>query len=173
MINPIITLTSDYGTKDYFISAIKAFIVKELGSVNIVDISHAITPFHLGECAYIIRNAYHHFPKGTIHIIGIDSEKKNDRKNIIAKVDGHYFIGLDSGIFSLIFQNKDPELIFEINLPPNFHSTFPMKDVFAKPACMFLKGTKLDITINSMEVPPEQLVDQIFSKIIEKGYIKS
>ena len=144
MINPIITLTSDYGTKDYFISSVKAFILKELESINIVDISHEITPFHLGECAYIIRNAYHHFPKGTIHIIGIDSEKKNNRKNIIAKVDGHYFIGLDSGIFSLIFQNKDPELIFEINLPPNFHSTFPMKDVFAKTACMFLKGTKLE-----------------------------
>ena len=119
MKNPIITLTSDYGTKDYFISTIKAFILKELDTINIIDISHEITPFHLGECAYIIRNAYHHFPKGTIHIIGIDAEKKNNRKNIIAKVDEHYFIGTDSGIFSLIFQNKQPELIFEISLPEN------------------------------------------------------
>jgi len=144
MINPIITLTSDYGTKDYFISAIKAFIYNELESINVIDISHEIRPFHLGECAYVIRNSYHHFPKGTIHIIGIDAENKENRKNIIAKVDGHYFIGSDSGIFSLIFQNKKAELIFEINLPENFHSTFPMKDIFAKAACMFLKGVKID-----------------------------
>ena len=152
MVNPIITLTSDYGVKDYFISAVKALILRELDSVNIVDISHSITPFHLGECAYIIRNAYHHFPKGTIHIIGIDSEKKDNRKNIIAKVDGHYFIGSDSGIFSLIFQNKQPEFIIEINVPNNLHSTFPMKDIFAKTACMFLKGVELkSIGIKSEE----------------------
>ena len=144
MKNPIITLTSDYGTKDYFISAIKAFIHNELEFINVIDISHEIMPFHLGECAYIVRNAYHHFPKGTIHIIGIDAENKNKIKNIIAKVDGHYFIGSDSGIFSLIFQNKQAEFIFEINLPENFHSTFPMKDIFTKTACMFLKGVKME-----------------------------
>ena len=48
MINPIITLTSDYGSRDYFISTIKASIYKEIESVNVVDISHEITPFHLG-----------------------------------------------------------------------------------------------------------------------------
>ncbi|OUV54283.1 MAG: hypothetical protein CBC73_04340 [Flavobacteriales bacterium TMED113] len=144
MINPIITLTSDYGSKDYFISAIKAFIYKEIESINIVDISHEITPFHLGECAYTIRNAYHHFPKGTVHIIGIDAGKKNDRKNILTKVDGHYFIGSDSGIFSLIFQNKKAEYIFEINNSHQDESTFLMKDIFAKTACMFLKGVRID-----------------------------
>ena len=151
MSTPIITLTSDYGLKDYFISAVKAFILRELSSVNIVDISHSITPFHLGECAYIIRNAYHHFPKETIHIIGIDSEKKDNRKNIIAKVDGHYFIGSDGGIFSLIFQNKKPEFIIEINSPYNFHTTFPMKDVFANTACKIIKGVKINAIGSSSE----------------------
>ena len=86
MINPIITLTSDYGSRDYFISTIKASIYKEIESVNVVDISHEITPFHLGECAYILRNAYHHFPKGTIHLIGVDAGKKMKEKILSQKL---------------------------------------------------------------------------------------
>ena len=160
MINPIITLTSDYGLRDYFISTIKASIYKEIESVNVVDISHEITPFHLGECAYILRNAYHHFPKGTIHLIGVDAGKKNERKNIMTKVDGHYFIGSDNGIFSLIFQNKKPEYVFEITVDDKSESTFPMKDIFAKTACMFLKGVKI-----------ESLGTQIESFVIKKHFL--
>ena len=72
----IITLTSDYGNKDFFVSAIKGSILSELPNTNIIDISHEITPFHLIECAYIVKNAYNNFPKNTIHIIAIDTEKQ-------------------------------------------------------------------------------------------------
>ena len=44
----IITLTSDYGTKDHFISSVKGFIYANSNSVNIVDISHEIDPFNIG-----------------------------------------------------------------------------------------------------------------------------
>ena len=54
----IITLTSDYGTKDFFVSAVKGAILNELSETNIIDISHEITPFHISECAYIVKNAY-------------------------------------------------------------------------------------------------------------------
>ena len=60
----IITLTSDYGTKDFFISAIKGSILSELPDTNIIDISHEIIPFHLNECAYIVKNAYPNFHMG-------------------------------------------------------------------------------------------------------------
>jgi len=66
----IITLTSDYGTKDFFISAIKGRILSELENAKIIDISHNITPFHLIECAYIIQNAYTNFPKNIILNLG-------------------------------------------------------------------------------------------------------
>ena len=60
----IITLTSDYGTKDFFISAIKGAILSELNDVQIIDVSHEITPFHLPECAYIVKNTYNCAPDG-------------------------------------------------------------------------------------------------------------
>ena len=140
----IITLTSDYGTKDFFVSAIKGVILSELNNVNIVDISHEITPFHLPECAYIIKNTYKNFPKNSIHIIAIE-EIKNTR-HIAVYIDEHYFITADSGLLSLIFPKTKPIEIVEIDIGGE-HETelFPAKDVFAKVACHILRGGKLSV----------------------------
>ena len=70
----IITLTTDYGNKDYSVSELKAKIYNEISDVRIVDVSHNISPFNLTEAAYIIKSAYRHFPEGSIHIIGVESD---------------------------------------------------------------------------------------------------
>lgn len=70
---PIITLTSDYGTLDYRVAAIKGSIYNELATINIVDITHQIQAYNLQQTAYIIRSSYKYYPKGTIHIICVDS----------------------------------------------------------------------------------------------------
>ena len=54
----IITLTTDYGNKDYSVSELKAKIYNEISDVRIVDVSHNISPFNLTEAAYIIKSAY-------------------------------------------------------------------------------------------------------------------
>lgn len=142
----IITLTSDYGTKDYFTSAIKGAILSEAPEVQIVDISHKIAPFNIEEAAYILKNAYHHFPQGTIHMIGIDAEATPSKAHIICKVDGHYFIGADTGIFSLMFPLFKPEQIIALNIAQEDDSIpFPMKDVFVKAACHINRGGTLQV----------------------------
>ena len=77
---PIITLTTDFGTKDHFVGAVKGSIYGELDEVRVVDISHDITPFNITETAYILKNAYKNFPAGTIHIVGVDSEISLENK---------------------------------------------------------------------------------------------
>ena len=86
----IITLTTDFGEKDHFVGAVKGAIYSELPDVRIVDISHSINPFSITEAAYIIQNAFNSFPKGSIHIIGIDSELNPENKHIALKLDGHF-----------------------------------------------------------------------------------
>src|SRR5690625_5440149 len=71
----IITLTTDFGYKDPYVGALKGAIYSQLDDVRIVDISHGVSPFHLAEAAYIIKNAYKNFPKKSIHIIGVRSEE--------------------------------------------------------------------------------------------------
>ena len=105
----IITLTTDFGMKDYFVAAIKGAIYTDLPDAKIVDITHNISPFNITETAYIIKNAYTHFPKGSIHIIGVDSESNQENKHIAIQLDGHYFIGTDNGIISLLTVDIRPE----------------------------------------------------------------
>ena len=72
----IITLTTDYGLKDHFVGAIKGKILSEFETATIVDISHDIDAFNTTEASYIISSAYSSFPKGTVHIIGVDIEQE-------------------------------------------------------------------------------------------------
>ncbi|APU66735.1 MAG: SAM-dependent chlorinase/fluorinase [Bacteroidota bacterium] len=141
----IITLTTDFGEKDYFAGAVKGAIYSELDQVRIVDISHSITPFHISEAAYTIKNAYRSFPKGSIHIIGIDSELTPENKHLAVKLDDHYFICANNGILSLLASEINPEKIVEINIHDKIETNFPVLDVFVKVACHLARGGTLEV----------------------------
>lgn len=141
----IITLTTDFGEKDHFTGATKGAIYSELPDVNIVDISHKVSPFNIPEAAYIIQNAYSSFPKGTIHIIGIDSELNEENKHIAMKLDDHYFICANNGIMSMICSEIAPEKIVEINIHDKIQTSFPVLDVFVKVACHIARGGTLEV----------------------------
>ena len=141
----IITLTTDFGEKDHFAGAIKGAIYSELSDIKIVDISHSVSPFNISEAAYIILNAYSSFPKGTIHIIGIDSELSPENKHIAVKLDAHYFICANNGIMSMICAEIAPEKIVEINIHDKIETNFPVLDVFVKVACHIARGGTLEV----------------------------
>ena len=141
----IITLTTDFGEKDHFAGAIKGAIYSEMPEIRIVDISHSISPFNILEAAYVIQNAYRSFPKGTIHVIGIDSELNPENKHIALKLDDHFFICANNGIMSMICSEIVPEKIVEINIHDKIQTSFPLLDVFAKVACHIARGGTLEV----------------------------
>ena len=141
----IITLTTDFGEKDHFVGAVKGAIYSELSEIRIVDISHSINPFNITEAAYIIQNAFNSFPKGSIHIIGIDSELNPENKHIAVKLDGHFFVCANNGIMSLIASEIVPEKIVEINIHDRIETNFPVLDVFVKVACHIARGGTLEV----------------------------
>ena len=141
----IITLTTDYGNKDYFVSSLKAKIVSEIDSVEIIDISHNISPFNLTEAGYILEGAHKNFPKGTIHMICVDSELTPESKHIVIKHEESFFIGADNGVFSLIFKDIIPENIFEINLHNSFNYKISSDDLFVKVLGHILRSGPLNV----------------------------
>ena len=139
---PVITLTSDYGMLDFRVSAIKGTLLQLNPKSQIVDITHQISAYNLVQTAYILRNAYAHFPKESIHIISVDSFYHKDRKNLLVKADGHYFITADNGLLSLVFHNQKPEAIYEITINNRFDDDvkFASVDIFAPVAAHLSKG---------------------------------
>ncbi|NDV42688.1 SAM hydrolase/SAM-dependent halogenase family protein [Flagellimonas sediminis] len=141
----IITLTTDFGYKDHFVGTVKGAILSNLPEVTIVDISHAISPFNIQECAYILKNAYRSFPMGTVHVVGVDSEWSPENQHIVVQVDGHYFVSSNSGVISLITSEVKPEKIVEINLPNAESGSFPVLNIFVQVACHIARGGKLEV----------------------------
>ncbi|MFV0530632.1 MAG: S-adenosyl-l-methionine hydroxide adenosyltransferase family protein [Flavobacteriales bacterium] len=148
----IITLTTDFGLKDHFVAVVKGAIYTELPEAKVVDITHLISPFNIYQTAYILNNSYKYFPKGSIHIIGVDAEENPNKKHIVAKVDDHYFICSDNGVLSLIAYEIKPELIIEINFE-RFQKAgiFPTKDIFVKTACHIARGGQIGILGRKIE----------------------
>lgn len=141
----IITLTTDFGTKDHSVGAIKGTIHSALENAKIVDISHSIAPFNIQECAYILKNTYKTFPKGTVHIVGVDAELTQENDHIIVFVDGHYFISANNGVICLITAEIKPEKIVSIKIPDTIDGPFPTLDVFAKAACHLVRGGTMEV----------------------------
>jgi len=142
---PIITLTTDFGEKDHFVGAIKGAIYNELEHVKIVDISHTISPFNISEASYLIKNAYKSFPKGSIHIIGVDAELNPENKHLAIKLDDHFFICADNGIMCLVTSDFVAEKIVEVNIHDKIQTSFPVLDVFVKVATHIARGGTLEI----------------------------
>ncbi len=141
----IITLTTDFGTKDHFVGAVKGAIYSELPDAKIVDITHHISPFNITETAYILKNSYKSFPDGTIHIIGVDSELSADNKHIALELDNHFFICPDNGLICMITKEIKPKKIVEINIHDRIESSFPVLDVFVQVACFISRGGNLGV----------------------------
>lgn len=155
---PVITFTSDYGLVDHRVSAVKGKILSLKEDVQIVDISHQIQAYDLLQTAYIVRNAYSFFPKGTVHIISVDSFYNKNRKCILYKADDHYFIAADNGVLSLIFYDQKPEAVYEITLNNRFDDevSFASTDIFV-PAAVHLQNGGLPEVIGRKFKSPKQL----------------
>jgi len=165
----IITLTSDWGLKDHYIGAVKGAILRQLPGATIIDITHSIAPFDLNQSAFIIRNFFRDFPEGTIHIIAVNTEAAIETPHTLVYHKGHYFIGADNGIFSLIFDEM-PETIIDLDvIQDSSYFTFPARDVFAKVACHIASGKP----ITELGNPKKKIIQKMaFQPVIQGDLIK-
>ncbi len=140
----IITLTTDWGMKDPYVAVIKGIIISHLPTASVVDISHEVSPFDYIEANFILNNSYPYFPKNTIHIIGMEDHFNENKTNpLCIHYQDHYFLGSDTGIFSLMF-GKLEEGIVEIDISSLENRTFVVRDVLVKAAIHLAKGGHLD-----------------------------
>lgn len=146
----ILTLTSDMGLDDHYVASLKGTVFSALENVQIVDISHNVKPFDISEAAYHVSSCYHDFPKGTIHVVGIDSEPvvnfggSDGSFPSIMEFDGHIFICNDNGFFGAFLQENRPNALWRIESflkDPNSFK-FPTKNILVKAAIELLNGAK-------------------------------
>jgi len=141
----IITLTTDYGLKDHFVGALKGKILSEYSEAIVIDISHEIDPFNTLEASYIIGASYASFPKGTVHLVGVDMESNKENQHIVMQWNDHYFIAADNGILSMLSQKIVPQKMVAINIHDRLPSEATGLDVFVKVACHLAKKGLMNV----------------------------
>ena len=137
----IVTLLTDAGESDHYIAAIKARILAVNPDLRIVDISHQIRMFDIGHAAFVLRSVFRDFPAETVHLVGVDAAGNRDDDFLIVSLEGHFFIGADNGLFSLL-SDQPPEKAWKLNATDPTFSTFPEKEILAPAAARLASGEK-------------------------------
>jgi S-adenosylmethionine hydrolase len=141
--HPVITITTDFGSNDHFVGAMKGVIVDIVPEAQIVDISHAVQPFDVLDGALTIAQAYSYFPNGTIHLVVVDPGVGTARRPILASSDGHHFVAPDNGVLSMVYAREERIHVRHITSEHYFRqpvsNTFHGRDIFAPVAAYLAK----------------------------------
>jgi len=142
----IITLLTDFGLKDPFVGQMKGVILSINRTAKIVDITHEIEPQAVSDAAFVLSQSFKYFPEESIHVAVVDPGVGSQRKALIVKSQGHYFVAPDNGILSYVI--KEPFIAVSIEnekyLLKKQSTTFHGRDIFAPVAAWLSKGVQID-----------------------------
>jgi S-adenosylmethionine hydrolase len=146
--DPIITLTTDYGTNDHLAGVLKGVILNILPNATIVDITHQVLPFDVLDGALTIGASYPYFPARTVHLVVVDPGVGGDRRPIVVSADNQYFVAPDNGVLSIVYERDPNAVVRHITAEHYFlaplSKTFHGRDVFAPVAARLAKTLQIE-----------------------------
>ena len=167
-----IALLTDFGLKDGFVGVMKGVILSINSNVNLVDITHEISPFDILEGSLVLRAFYKYFPKGTIFLVVVDPGVGTERKGIVVKTENYIFVAPDNGVLTLPLQYEKVKEIRVIQNPDFIlkrdNETFHGRDIFAPVSAHLSNNLPLELIGNKLK--DYQRFDFPKPKI-ENGYI--
>jgi S-adenosylmethionine hydrolase len=133
----IVTLITDFGLTGEYAGAMKGVILSINPRCQVVDITHQVAAHEVLQAAFILKNTYPYYPIGTVHVVIVDPGVGTQRRPIILKKGGHFFVGPDNGVFTCILSGEKSEG-YEIMRQPLLLApvspTFHGRDIFAPAA---------------------------------------
>jgi len=142
----VIALLTDFGLDDGFVGTVKGVIKSINRDVDIIDISHGVSPFDILEGAIILKASYRYFPEGTVFVCVVDPGVGTDRKAILVQTEKYSFIAPDNGLVSLAVEKEEITGIFELTNEKYFlkrdNETFHGRDIFAPVAAYITRGVR-------------------------------
>lgn len=136
---PIVTLTTDFGTQDFYAGALKGALLQRSPGLQLIDISHQIKPFDIVQGAFVTQHCWREFPAGSIHLLGVNCVYAPDFRFMAARREGHFFLAPDNGILSLLFDDLAQTDLRALPVPPDA-GHFPVKNIFAEAAAHLAAG---------------------------------
>jgi len=146
MKNPIITLLTDFGTKDHYVASMKGVILDINPRCTIIDVTHDVRPHDIIEGAFLLGNTFSYFPKGTIHLSVVDPGVGSTRKPVLLVTQNYFFVGPDNGLFGFVVQRERLKQVVVLTKEeyflPEVSMTFHGRDIFAPVAAHLSLGVE-------------------------------
>lgn len=143
----IITLTSDFGTRDHYVASMKGVILQIAPSASIVDVSHDIERHNILHGAFVLRQTMAWYPAGTIHAVIVDPGVGTRRRIIVARYAGQLVVAPDNGLISYLHHDIPVEEVHVVEntrmVLPKVSKTFHGRDVIAPVAAHLAAGMRL------------------------------
>lgn len=147
MTRPVVALLSDFGTRDQYVSAMKGVVAKALPDVQLIDITHEITPGDVTEAGWILATAWRDLPEGTVVIAVVDPGVGSERRGIAINAHGRRAVGPDNGVLELVARGSPDGEAVELTVralwrhpvSPVFHG----RDIFAPIAARLAAGAQM------------------------------
>jgi len=139
----ILTFLSDFGQRSSYVAQMKA-VALSISDVEIIDISHNISPQNIREGAYLLKSTVPFFPSGTVHVAVIDPGVGTERRGIVIATKTQILVGPDNGLLIPAAEHLGNFEVYEIKnqnlLMNNISNTFHGRDVFTPVAAHILNG---------------------------------
>ncbi len=141
---PLITLTSDFGERDYYAAAMKGVLASRCPQASILDLSHSLPPHDLVAGALFLEGSVPHFPEGTIHVVVVDPGVGTARHPVAVLAGGQYIVCPDNGLLTLVLERLPLQEARLIENPAcmaaTVSRTFHGRDIFAPTAAWLASG---------------------------------
>ncbi len=138
----LLTLLTDFGTRDPFVAAVKGVVLARAPGVQIVDLGHEIAPGDLEEAAFFLKSATPNYPSGTVHLAVVDPGVGSERRMLALATAAALFLAPDNGLLTPFLDSAQG--LWAIDRPdlylPAPGATFHGRDRFAPVAAWLLAG---------------------------------
>ena len=140
----LITLTTDFGLRDWFVGTMKGVLLDLNPKATVVDLAHEIPAGDLNAAAFALAAGYRYFPKGTVHVAVVDPGVGSKRKAIAVQTANYIFVGPDNGVLSWALAREQVKACHSLENRAYFLSsvsrTFHGRDIFAPVAAHLSRG---------------------------------
>ena len=120
----------------------KGALLSAAPGLTLVDVTHAVPPGDVRAGAYLLARAWPRFPSGTVHLAVVDPGVGTGRAALAVAAHGHYFVGPDNGLFTLVLRDAEVQIVV-LPTPDGASPTFHGRDVFAPAAAALAAGATL------------------------------
>ena len=93
----VITLTTDFGTADGFVGAMKGVILSLAPHATVIDVTHGIPPHDIRAGMFALETALPYFPQNAIHVVVVDPGVGSERAAILVETEHGRFVAPDNG----------------------------------------------------------------------------